>query len=118
SSSSDDAFSLTKQLIEKPLGDDTFFEELNCEVIQTCLFHIPVIISSFLTSTSRPHGGTTNSRRYICRDREGRHELIINYYFKGDDSKIKQVQDKKVHKNLKKDLIDHLWELHGSHQID
>lgn len=56
-------------------------------LVQIVSVHVPIIVSSMLVNKKRPHGGTTGKRRYIKRDREERHEMIVNDYFKGDNSK-------------------------------
>ncbi|KAK3225453.1 hypothetical protein Dsin_005315 [Dipteronia sinensis] len=56
-------------------------------VVQTMAIHVPVIVSTMLIGKKRPHGGSTHGRRYIHRDRNERHDLIINDYFKGEHTK-------------------------------
>ncbi|KAL2499098.1 Uncharacterized protein Adt_24648 [Abeliophyllum distichum] len=87
SSSSNDSLSLTKQLLDEPLRDDTSFIEMTRDVVQTSAIHISTIISTMLMKKKCPHGGSTLGRRYIRRDRKERHDLIINDYFNGEDLK-------------------------------
>ncbi|GER45729.1 ribosomal protein-like [Striga asiatica] len=80
---STESLSLTKGLF----GDDNFDEDVESDVVQIGTVHVPFMISSFLTGRKRPHGGSTVGRAYIRRDRRDHHELVVNYYFKGDKSK-------------------------------
>ncbi|KAK2659764.1 hypothetical protein Ddye_006297 [Dipteronia dyeriana] len=83
SSSSDESFSITKDL----LADNMNFTKMSRDLVQTAAIHIPIIISTTLMCKKRPHGGSTLGRRYIHRDRKERHNQIINDYFKGEQSK-------------------------------
>lgn len=55
-------------------------------MIQTTATYIPLIVTNIL-SEKGSHGGSTPDRRYVCSDREKRHELILKDYFMGEDSK-------------------------------
>ncbi|CAH9108929.1 unnamed protein product [Cuscuta europaea] len=49
--------------------------------------HVPVIVSAMFGGKRHVHGGSISGRRYIHRDRKKRHDVIINDYFKGENSK-------------------------------
>nr|XP_015890757.2 uncharacterized protein LOC107425294 [Ziziphus jujuba var. spinosa] len=87
SSSSDNSFSMTKELLSEPIEDDESYSKMTHNVVQATAIHVPMIVSTTLIGNKRPHGGSTSSRRYIRRDRKERHDLIINDYFKGENSK-------------------------------
>ncbi|KAK2647622.1 hypothetical protein Ddye_015111 [Dipteronia dyeriana] len=88
SSSSNDSLSVTIQLLDERLeNDSSLFTKMTHNVVQTITIHVPIIVSTILISKKRPHGGSTLGRRYIRRDRKERHDLTINDYFKGEHSK-------------------------------
>ncbi|KAH7524947.1 hypothetical protein FEM48_Zijuj06G0173200 [Ziziphus jujuba var. spinosa] len=87
SSSSDNSFSMTKELLSEPIEDDESYSKMTHNVVQATAIHVPMIVSTTLIGNKRPYGGSTSSRRYIHRDRKERHDLIINDYFKGENSK-------------------------------
>ena len=89
SSSSNNSLSMTKQLLDEPLEEDSLIcTKMTHNVVQTSAIHVPLIVSSMLIGKKRSHGGSTLGRRYIHRDRKERHDLIIKDYFKGEHSKI------------------------------
>ncbi|KAL6509846.1 hypothetical protein OROGR_022334 [Orobanche gracilis] len=47
---------------------------------------VPALVSALSMDRKRSHGGSVPGRRYIKRERQERHETIINDYFKGEDS--------------------------------
>ncbi|KAL2471846.1 Uncharacterized protein Adt_39982 [Abeliophyllum distichum] len=87
SSSSNYSHSLTKQLLEESLRDDGLCDKMSRNVVQTSAIHVPMIISTMMINRKRPHGGSMSSRCYIRRDRKERHELILDDYFKDENSK-------------------------------
>ncbi|KAK1575702.1 hypothetical protein Q3G72_007694 [Acer saccharum] len=84
SSSSDESFSITKDL----LADNMNSTKMSQDLVQTAAIHIPIIISTTLMCKKRPDGGSTLGRRYIRHDRKERHDQIINDYFKGEQSNL------------------------------
>ncbi|CAH9103581.1 unnamed protein product [Cuscuta epithymum] len=79
SSSSDNELSLTQQLTHD-LQKDTF---LNIESRSD----EALIVSSMVSAAKWSLEGLSSGRCYIRRDRKERHDLIVNDYFKGENSK-------------------------------
>ncbi|CAH9124443.1 unnamed protein product [Cuscuta epithymum] len=77
-SSSDGELELTKKLFHEPLKDYSLDDEY--------ISNVPLIVSTLLTAT-KCSLGSTSSRSYIRRDRKERHDVIVNDYFKGENSK-------------------------------
>ncbi|KAL6531892.1 hypothetical protein OROMI_028255 [Orobanche minor] len=87
SSSSTDSFSISKQLDEQNKDARLISSKMSRKLVQFTTTYIPILVSTMFMDGKGPHGGSTFGRRYIHRDRKERHELIINDYFKGDNSK-------------------------------
>ncbi|CAH9077146.1 unnamed protein product [Cuscuta epithymum] len=77
--SSENELSLTKKLLNGPLEDDA----LNVEYSS----NVPLIVSSMLTAAKFSLSSLGSGRCYIRRDRRERHDMIVNDYFKGENSK-------------------------------
>ncbi|CAH9131181.1 unnamed protein product [Cuscuta epithymum] len=87
SSSSDDSYTLSTQMLNQLRRDDDIFAEMNIDVVEACAVHVPLILSPMLICSKDPHGGSISGRRHINRDRKERHDLIVNDYFNGENSK-------------------------------
>ena len=86
--SRNDPFALTKRLLNQPrINDSLIATKLTQSLIQTTLVHVPIIVSAMLMGRKQSHGGSTVGRRYIRRDRKERHNLILDDYFLGEQSK-------------------------------
>ncbi|CAH9093024.1 unnamed protein product, partial [Cuscuta epithymum] len=79
SSSSDNDLSLTKQSMHDPLKDFLLNTE-GCSGVS-------LIVSSMVSAAKCSLEGLPSGRCYIRRDREKRHDQIVNDYFKGENSK-------------------------------
>ncbi|KAL6558388.1 hypothetical protein OROMI_018738 [Orobanche minor] len=77
SSSSDGSLSITNKIL-------SIRTQNLVELVST---HVPISISKILMEKKQPHGGSVPGRRFIKRDRHERHVLIMNDYFKGENSK-------------------------------
>ncbi|KAL6497700.1 hypothetical protein OROHE_027025 [Orobanche hederae] len=77
SSSSDGSLSITNKIL-------SIRTQNLVELVST---HVPISISKILMERKQPHGGSVPGRRFIKRDRHERHVLIMNDYFKGENSK-------------------------------
>ncbi|CAH9119528.1 unnamed protein product [Cuscuta europaea] len=87
SSSSDDSPILSTQMLNELRRDDDVYAEMTIDVVDTCAVHVPLILSPMLICSKGSHGGSMSGRRYINRDRKERHDLIVNDYFNGENSK-------------------------------
>ncbi|KAK9094158.1 hypothetical protein Scep_025627 [Stephania cephalantha] len=86
SDSSDDSVSIMKKFDELEETDSLMSTKV--ALVQTIAAHVSIITSTMMVDKKKcPHGGSKVGRRYIHRDRKERHELIINNYFRGDQSK-------------------------------
>ncbi|KAK3185122.1 hypothetical protein Dsin_032408 [Dipteronia sinensis] len=93
SSSSNDSLSMTKQLLDESLKEDSLIcPKMTHNVVQTLAIHVPLIVSSMLIGKMRPHGGSTLGRRYIHRDKKERNDLIIKDYFKAGKDWLSPLQ--------------------------
>ncbi|KAL6535290.1 hypothetical protein OROMI_026664 [Orobanche minor] len=86
SSSNESTMSISKRLLgEQREYDDTVSSTKSW--MSSISIMVPASILMMSMQRKRPHGGSIPGRRYIKRERRERHELIINAYFKGEDSK-------------------------------
>lgn len=88
STSSNESFVLTKRLVDENRRDgDSILGSTTKTMVQASSTYLPLIASTLSANKKRPHGGSTIGRRYIHRERNTRHELIVKDYFKGESSK-------------------------------
>lgn len=66
--------------------DDHNFKMLP-SLVEVIATRIPFIVAIMMRQTKQRHDGSTFGRRYIYRERKSRHDLIVNDYVKGEDSK-------------------------------
>ncbi|GER37339.1 tryptophan synthase beta chain [Striga asiatica] len=88
SSSSDDSLMMSKQLLDELMVDENSSSKATYEIVPTIATQVPITLSQ--------------------RD----FTLLVSRIV----SRMKQVQDKRIHQDLKADLINHLWDVYGDHQ--
>ncbi|KAL6503173.1 hypothetical protein OROHE_023802 [Orobanche hederae] len=76
--SSNESLSITNRLMSTNMTQN---------LVEVVFVHVHVSISTMFMERKRPHGGSVPRRRFIKRERHERHELIMNDYFKGENSK-------------------------------
>ncbi|KAL6578967.1 hypothetical protein OROMI_009183 [Orobanche minor] len=87
-SSSDESMTVTKWLLdEEEEYDGIVSSNMKNNWVQTVSINVQALVSTVFMNRKRPHGGSLPGRRYIKRDRQGRHKLNINDYFKGEETK-------------------------------
>ncbi|CAH9075036.1 unnamed protein product [Cuscuta epithymum] len=85
------------------------------KIMKTCIILHNMIIESEVAEGINPENWRPESDEAV-EDVTPEHDFT--YLMSKINGRMKEIQDKRVHKDLKRDLINHLWELYGDQGED